>query len=368
MKSKVVIKLGTQIVIDESSGAAAVSRLEQIAQGVIKLRADGLAVVLVSSGAVGLGRKALGMAGALSLQEKQACAAVGQSLLMNTYRDLFAAHSSNTAQLLLTADDFSVRERYLNLQSTLETLLNLQVLPIINENDAVSVAGIRENVQKSFDDNDRLSALVAGKLGGEKLIILTNVAGLFTDNPTTNPAAKLIPLIDDLAELKDVKVHGVSLQGRGGMESKLEAARIAGMCGVTTIISSGMIDDPIGAAQSGAGTKIQPSRKFSGKKKWIGLACGFAGVVTVNAGTRQSLVERKASLLPIGIEKVQGDFTAKDIVSIHDHEGREIGRGIVEVGADTLRKIMGHHTSKAKAIDGAVERDEVIHRDNMVIF
>jgi glutamate 5-kinase len=362
-----LIKLGTQVVVDETGPAMA--RLENIVKEVAKL-AEERPIVLVSSGAVGLGRRALKLKAPLELAQKQACAAVGQSILMNLYRELFGKFEIEVAQVLVTAQDFSDRNRYLNLRNSFEELLSLGVIPIVNENDVVSTAGIVEDgTLKSFDDNDKLSSLVAGKLGADTLIILTNVDGVFDANPSENPNAKLIPEITSFSQLQSVDTQGQSSLGRGGMSSKLLAARMAGLCGVKTIIASGMGESPIASALSGkSGTTIVPKEILSDKKRWIGTGSGYSGVVVVNECAVEVLLRDRASVLPVGVVDVVGEFDVQDVISIQDDKGLEIGRGLATMGSSTLRKVKGKHTKDVRTELQAGEKDEVSHRNNLVIF
>ncbi len=251
-------------------------------------------------------------------------------------------------------------------------------LPIFNENDVVSVAGIRDTNAKaerrSFDDNDKLSALVAGKLSAHTLVILTNVDGVYTDNPETNPSALPISRIETLQHLSSVSCGGTSTLGRGGMYSKLEAAKIAALCGVTTIIASAIRGSPISSALSGAvGTTIaidttSRTSTLSGRERWFGLSSGFTGVVTIDLKARESLERGTHSLLPVGVTAVEGEFVVGDVISIIDTNGQEVGRGITSQASTSLKKIAGMRTQQAKTILSPDEKDELIHRDNLVIF
>jgi glutamate 5-kinase len=376
---RIVIKLGTQVVIElagNSTGRFAVERLRQLTRQCAELMAAGKEVILVSSGAVGLGRQALKLQGKLSLNKKQACAAVGQSLLMDAYRELFQEHELVTAQVLLTATDFADRKHYLNLRQTLEALLKLHVIPIINENDTTSTMELQEErYTKGFGDNDMLSALVASKLDADLLVILTNVDGIYTDNPNTNPDAQKISRIESFQEMQEVDASGQSLLGRGGMSSKLEAARTAAMSGVYTYITSGINPGPLSALLDASveppGTLVVPQATLSRKKRWIGMASGYYGVVVVNAGARKALVESQASLLPIGVVAVHGDFSAQQVISIQDEQGREIGRGLSHFSADEIEKIMGVRSEKIAerlGFQNLQERHEIVHRNNLVVF
>lgn len=377
-KGRIVVKLGTQVVVDPSTGLPALERLGAIINDIAKLKALGHEVILVSSGAVGMGRQSLNLKGTLELPQKQACAAVGQSRLMALYDQLCKTVGVTVAQVLVTSHDFTNRTAYLNLKNSCEQLLALGTLPIFNENDVVSTAGIRDidskAEMKSFDDNDKLSALVAGKLSADKLLILTNVDGVYTENPESNPNAKRIARVESLQDLSSISCAGTSSLGRGGMASKLEAAKIAALCGVTTVIASATNASPITGALSGEyGTTISidalpSSASLSDRKKWIGLSSGFSGVVTIDLKARQSLERGASSLLPVGVMRVEGDFGIGDVISIVDINGQEVGRGLASQKASTLRSIAGMRTSQAKSFLGADDKDEVVHRDNLVIF
>jgi glutamate 5-kinase len=368
---RIVLKLGTQIVIREN-GALAGDRLADLVGECAALISEGKELLVVSSGAVGLGRQALNLKEAkLTLPEKQACAAVGQNLLMDVYRDLFGRHGFITAQLLLTALDFSDRKRYLNLRETLEKLLELKVIPIINENDTVSTTELEEDKTKSFGDNDKLSAIVASKLGADLLAILTNVDGIYTENPLVNPEAKLIPVIEGFEQLRDIITDGKSTYGRGGMTSKVEAAKIAAISGVHTLITSGLKGNALDCLKNGGrhtGTMVVAKNAIPGRKRWLGLASGYSGVVRVNEGAKRALVEHHASLLPSGIVGVQGDFQPRQVVSIQDEEGTELGRGLIHFSAEDTRKIQGRQSKEIAVLIENSTEEVVIHRDNLVIY
>jgi glutamate 5-kinase len=373
---RIVVKLGTQVVVDQSNGTIALPRVCAVVDDIAELRRQGNEVILVSSGAVGLGRQALKLSGTLQLHEKQACAAVGQARLMDLYSKLFDVYSLTVAQILVTAHDFTDRTRYLNLRNTFERLLEFGAIPVVNENDVVSIAGIVDRDQrKSFDDNDKLSALVSGKLEADTLIILTNVDGVFTSNPdqvdrsSKEPPPELIREIRSVSELGAVDSRGQSSLGRGGMTSKLEAAKAASLCGVKTIISSGFASTPVRRALDGqAGTSVHAHGILRGRKRWIGTSSGYSGIVTVDDGAKQRLLEQRCSLLPVGVLRVGGNFEAGDVVSVEDSQGREFGRGLAGQSSATLRKIVGSNSSTARAFLSAEEKEETIHRDNLVLF
>jgi glutamate 5-kinase len=368
---RIVIKLGTQILIRDD-GTLAKGRLSSLVHQMVSLLSKEKELLIVSSGAVGLGRQLLGLRQEkLTLSEKQACAAVGQNLLMNLYREMFDQYDKVTAQLLLTALDFSERQRYLHLRGTLEKLLELKTIPVINENDTVSISELEEDKARSFGDNDKLSALVASKLGADLLIILTNVDGIYTDNPASNPDAERFTVIEGFEQFADIITQGKSLYGRGGMASKIEAARIAAISGVHTLVTSGLCEDALLRCfqeQETVGTLILSRYTLPERKRWLGLASGYNGVVVVNDGARRALVERHASLLPSGIVDVQGDFHARQVVSIQDESGTELGRGVIHFSAPETRKIQGRQSQEIPQLLGNVTEDVVIHRNNLVIY
>jgi glutamate 5-kinase len=296
---------------------------------------------------------------------------------MALYDQLCKTVGVTIAQVLVTSQDFTNRTAYLNLKNSCEELLALSTLPIFNENDVVSVAGIRDtgakSERKSFDDNDKLSALVAGKLSASTLVILTNVDGVYTENPESNPNAERIARIETLKHLSSISCAGTSSLGRGGMASKLEAAKIAALCGVTTIIASAMRPSPVSAALSGScGTTVSISElsttSLSGRERWFGVSSGFCGIVTIDLKARQSLERGASSLLPVGVKKVEGEFSVGDVISIVDTNGEEVGRGLSSQSSASLRKIAGMRTPQARELLGEDEKDEVVHRDNLVIF
>lgn len=376
---RIVIKLGTQVVIELAGGGDgqfASERLAGLTRQCAELVAQDKEVILVSSGAVGLGRQALKLTGPLSLNEKQACAAVGQNLLMDAYRELFQQSGLITAQVLLTATDFADRKHYLNLRQTLEALLKFRAIPIINENDTTSTMELQEeSYTKGFGDNDMLSALVASKLDADLLVILTNVDGIYTDNPFTNPDARQVSLIENFQDLQKIDASGQSLLGRGGMSSKLEAARMASLSGVHTLITSGLRPQPLSALldaeEEPTGTIVLPQATLSGKKRWIGMASGYHGAIVVNAGARKALVEQHASLLAIGITGVLGEFFAQQVISIQDESGAEIGRGVTHFSSEEIERIKGLRSEQIAdrlGLDPHERAEEIVHRDNLVVF
>lgn len=367
---RIVIKLGTSSVLDER-GQLRTERLADLTKSIKKLHDEGREIILVSSGAVGMGRSLLNLNGALSLEEKQACAAIGQGLLMSFYYDLFAENDLIAAQLLLTARDLADRTGYLNLRRTFETLLAKKTIPIVNENDSVSVSELTPFSDKSFGDNDKLSALVAAKLAANLLVLLTDVDGIYDQDPSQNSSAKKISLITNLRELDKIDKGGSNSKwGRGGMVSKVAAARIASISGVTVVIAPSrppQILDLLLEGSNQLGTTILPQREWGSRKRWIGFSCGFSGILRVNDGAKAALLSGKASLLPVGIVGVQGHFQQDQIVSVQSQDQQEIARGICRFSHEELRKIQGHRLNEISAILGRAGQ-EVIHRDDLVIF
>jgi len=375
---RIVLKLGTNVVVG-GDGALARSRLEGLSLQIAELWQRERQLLVVSSGAVGLGRRRLpelaNPSRVLTLTEKQVAAAIGQSLLMEAYRGLFGQHGIETAQILVTAQDFSDRTRYLSLRQTLEKLLQLRVIPIINENDVLSTMELDEGVYaRSFGDNDKLSALVAAKLDADLLIVLTDVDGLYDTNPRTSAAARRIERITSFEELAQIRTSGRSLEGRGGMTAKLEAARVASISGVTMLICSGLQQNALRCLFDGEetdplpGTLILASSPPPKRRQWIGLVAGRFGTVRVNAGASQALLSRHASLLPVGITAVSGEFQPGQVVSIIDEQDREIGRGIAGISSRELARVIGLRSDQVRELMGGGTPIEVVHRDNLVIL
>jgi glutamate 5-kinase len=337
---------------------------------------SGREVVIVSSGAIGLGAQQLGLSGKpRTLELKQACAAVGQSRLMALYQEGFGQKGLVTAQVLLTEDDFGNRSRYLNLRTTLQKLLKLGVVPIINENDTVSTAEL-ESAQDGdwsrpiFGDNDKLSALVASGIDADLLLILSDVDGLYTGNPHKNPQARLIPVVEALSGEIEAFADGQSARGRGGMASKLDAVRVAAQAGACVVIASGAMDRVLNRVLAGEkiGTLFLGKPRLRGKKRWMAYASHVAGRVRVNAGAEKALRSGKASLLPAGVLALEGDFQRNDVVAIADANGHDFARGTINLNraeADSLRasgagKIPGHAAAKG--------RGALVSRDTLVLL
>jgi glutamate 5-kinase len=372
---RAVIKLGTGIVTD-SDGQFNVEHLAPVARTIAALKKDGRQVVLVSSGAVGLGRGRLGLHRDRlnDLVTRQACAAVGQSMLMHEYENLFQAHGVQLAQVLLTEGDFVDRGRYSNLRQTMEALLKLGVLPIINENDTVSTAeldylNIRAG-ERIFSDNDRLAALVMSHIDADVLILLTDVDGLMPLGVSGAKEAAVIPLVEEISpELKSLAL-GPSEGGRGGMLTKLDAAEIAMQAGGVAVIANGKKPDTLARIFDGepAGTVFLSKTRMAGKRRWIAYAAGVRGRVVVNAGARDALTGGKASLLASGVIRVEGEFEAAEVVSIVDHEGLEFARGISDYSRGDAEGMIGNGSKDAANARAHGRASVLVKRDNIVLL
>jgi len=362
---RVVVKMGTNVIIG-NEGLPALSRLYAIMESVATLRREGKEVILVSSGAIGLGSQALNLEGKpRTLELKQACAAVGQGRLMSLYQEGFGRLGLVAAQVLLTEDDFGHRQRFLNLRNTLEKLLELGIVPIINENDTVSTAEL-ESVgtdwkRPIFGDNDKLSALVASGMDADLLMILSDVDGLYTGNPSKDPEAKLIPLVEALTPEIEGCADGQSSRGRGGMASKLAAVRVATQAGSRVIIASGAAHGILGRILAGdeVGTLFLAETRIKGKKRWIAHASHIAGRLRVNAGAESALRGGKASLLAAGIISIEGEFHVEDVVSIADEAGHDFARGTITVNHGEVATLAKEHSKHV-----VVSRDTITSIEN----
>jgi glutamate 5-kinase len=378
---RVVIKVGTSTVTG-AQGEVCTERVKPILRSIVKLIKEGRQVVLVSSGAVGLGRGLLGLHPSRlnDLATTQACAAVGQNLLMDAYRDLFSASDVKIAQVLLTEEDFTNWRRYSNLRRTMEKLLGFGVLPIVNENDTVSTAELQSvaGTQKTavFSDNDRLAALVMSGLEADALVLLTNVDGLLCqatrESPNQSrgePQFRVIPLVEEVTPELKALASGPSASGRGGMRTKLEAAEIAMNCGGTAVIANGQEPDALERIFSGQqlGTTFLPSKRMRGKRRWIAYAADVRGRVVVDAGAQRALTQGKASLLASGIVRVENHFAPMDVVSIVGSDGREFARGIANcASADAEQQSRGKNSRDTGR--GAATSRVLVTRDNIVLL
>ncbi|MBX3399724.1 MAG: glutamate 5-kinase [Gemmataceae bacterium] len=361
----VVVKVGTNVLAD-SAGRLDRHRIESLAGQIARIRTAGHRLVLVSSGAIGAGVGKLGLGKRpTDLPHLQACAAVGQSALMQLYQEALNPYGIPAAQILLTAGDFDSRVRYLNARNTIGTLFEFNALPIINENDTVSIAEIK------FGDNDALAAMVANLLQAPLLVLLTNVDGLYSADPRVDPSAKLVATVPHI----DAGIAGMagatkSDLGTGGMKSKLRAARLATAAGGAVIMANGSLDGILDRVFAGepVGTLFLPhGESVPAWKRWLGFTAQPKGSLTVDAGARRAVVEKGTSLLPVGVKGVFGEYGKGDVVTILDLEGREVARGLSNYSAAETRKIMGLAKDQIQKIVGALPYDELIHRDNLAV-
>lgn len=370
---RIVIKFGTNILRGDD-GTVSLPRIFSFIEDISYLVKAGKEVIVVTSGAVGLGRKRLGLEGTQGTALKQACAAIGQSKLMSIYESGFDTYNLVAAQILLTEDDFGIRTRYLSLRTTLNKLLELGAVPIINQNDTVSTVEVSPSfahMQVCFTDNDKLSALVASELDADLLIILSDVDGLFDANPKDNPDAKIIHEVEEVTD--DICALGsdASDGGRGGMRTKLKAARLVTRFGGKVLIANGKIPFVIKKIFDGdeIGTMFLPQNEgLSDKKRWIGYATNIIGKLVVNSGAKKALVEKEKSLLPIGVVDVINCFDKGDVVSIVDEDDCEFARGIVNYDADSCKKVMGCHSDDIIKILNFKNYDAIVTRDNITIL
>lgn len=370
---RIVVKLGTNI-LRNSDGYVSLPRVFSFIEDMASLVKAGKEVILITSGAVGLGRKRLGLEGTTGTALKQACAAIGQGKLMSIYEGGFDTYGLVAAQILLTEDDFSIRTRYLSLRTTLNKLLELGAVPVINQNDTVSNIEVDpryEHMQVCFSDNDKLSALVASELDADLLLILSDIDGLYEENPKENPNAKLINVVEEVTDEIMALGSDASDGGRGGMRTKLKAARLVTRFGGKVLIANGKIPYVINKIFAGEeiGTMFLPQTQgLSDKKRWIGYATNIIGKIVVNSGAKKALVEKEKSLLPIGVVDVVHEFNKGDVISIVDENDNEFARGIVNYDSVACRKVIGSHSDDIIKILGFKNYDAIITRDNITIL
>jgi glutamate 5-kinase len=364
--SPIVVKVGTRV-LTQANGRLDRERIAGLAEQIHGLLARGRQVVLVSSGAVGAGMSELGLEKRpTDLAQLQAVAAVGQTKLIEAYDHTLRQHGHHAAQVLLTAGDLHDRTSYLNVRNTLLSLLRLKTVPIINENDTVAV----DELMKTFGDNDRLAALVTNLLRAPLLVILSDVEGLF-DGPPDAPGSRVIPTVERIDEtvLRYVQRHQGTLS-KGGMGSKLEAARVATLAGENVILAHGREHRVLERITSGErlGTAfLAQGKSVSPRKRWIGFSAPPRGVLLIDPGACTAVVRQGRSLLAIGVRGVQGEFRKGDVVSLQDAQGREQARGLTNYGAEELRRIQGLHSHEIAAVLGHCPYVEVVHRDNLTI-
>jgi glutamate 5-kinase len=364
-RATIVIKIGTNLLTDRIDGLNR-NRIAGIARDVSRFLDQGYRVALVSSGAIGAGVAALRLKKKpRSIPEKQATAAIGQPILMEAYESAFRKQGRAVAQILLTKDDFVNRTRYLNARNTMHVLFEKGVVPVINENDSVAVDEIK------LGDNDNLSALVANLIGANLLIILSDVDGLYSDDPTRNPSAELIPVVERLSTgIERLAKESSGDLGTGGMITKIQAARRCAASGIGMIITNGGNPRALREVMSGnfRGTLFLPAgTTLNVRKKWIGFVANVKGAVLVDDGAKNALLSKHTSLLPSGIVDIVGEFRANDTVVVRSIEGREIARGVVNYASADLQKIRGRKSNEIAGVLGKKAHDEVIHKDNLVI-
>jgi len=362
---RVVVKVGSTLLVDGDSGRVNRAWLETLVEDLLRLRKRGQRVILVSSGAIALGRRRLGLKhGTLRLEESQAAAAVGQIRLAHAYKELLESHDVTVAQVLLTLEDSERRRRYLNARATLESLLELGALPVINENDTVATAEIR------YGDNDRLAARVAQMSGADCLLLLSDVEGLYSADPNRDPAARLIREVRHITpEIEAMAGRSTSQLGSGGMSAKIVAARIAMAAGCHLCIAAGAHKHPLRRIEEGADCTwfVPTATPAAARKQWIAGTLRPAGALTIDAGALRALLEGR-SLLPAGVTGTRGRFERGDTVSVVSAEGAEVARGIIAYSDADAARIMGRRSAEIAQLLGFRGRDEMIHRDNLVLL
>lgn len=361
---RVVIKVGSALLVDSRTGQLNLSWLETLASDIARLRARGSEVLLVSSGAIALGRRSIGLApGRLKLEESQAAAAVGQIRLAHAWKEVLEQHQLSVAQILLTFGDTEERRRYLNARSTLNTLLRLGAIPVINENDTVATAEIR------YGDNDRLAARVAQMISADCLVLLSDVDGLYSADPTLNPDAQFIPEIHAItAEIERMATGSASDVGSGGMATKIAAAKIAVGAGCHMCVALGRELHPVRRIEAGARCSwfYPAANPTTVRKQWIAGSLKPAGEVVLDDGAVRALRAGK-SLLPAGIVTVSGRFERGDALIVRDAQGNEIARGLSAYSSVDAERLKGRQSREIEALLGYRGRDELIHRDDLVV-
>lgn len=360
-----VVKVGSALLTDDGRGLD-IAMISALVEQLVQLRAAGSEVVLVSSGAVAAGVARLGWTSRPSaLHDLQAAAAVGQMELIQSYQSVFARHGLQTAQILLGHDDVIARDRYLNARGTLNTLLELGVIPIVNENDTVVTEEIR------FGDNDTLAALVANLIDADVLVLLTDQDGLYREDPRTNPDAELVRSADANATELDAMAGEGGVLGRGGMVTKIRAARLAARSGTETVIAGGRVNQILAQLASGAevGTWLRSgARPQNARKQWLAGMVQLNGSLELDEGAVRVLQGSGGSLLPVGVRGVLGDFRRGDMVSCLSRDGVEVARGLVNYNASETSRIMGASSGEIDSLLGYRGDDELIHRDNLVLL
>jgi glutamate 5-kinase len=361
---RIVVKVGSSLLVDSSGGRLHDDWLAALAEDLAKLHREKRDLLVVSSGAIALGRAVLRLPGGpLKLEDSQAAAAVGQIALARTWSEVLGRHGMTAGQVLVTLQDTEERRRYLNARSTIDKLLDWRAVPVINENDTVATNEIR------YGDNDRLAARVATMASADLLVLLSDVDGLYDAPPAANAQAKLIPLVERITPaIEAMAGEAGSELSRGGMQTKIEAAKIATHGGTHLVIASGRIPHPLAAiAQGGRCTWfLTPANPVTARKKWIAGSLEPRGVLTIDAGAVAALRGGK-SLLPAGVVRVDGTFTRGDAVVIRGTDGAEVGRGLIAYDVEDALKIRGRSSADILSILGYAGRTEMVHRDDLVV-
>ena len=361
---RIVVKIGSTLLADQENGTVHRQWLEALARDVNACRRAGQEVILVSSGAIAIGRRRLGLAhGPLKLDDYQAAAAAGMVRLAHAYEEVLGDFDISVGQVLLTLDDTENRRRYINARNTLEALLKLGAVPLINENDTVATDEIR------FGDNDRLAARVAAMVSADTLVLLSDIDGLYTTDPRTDPDAAIVPEVTEITPEIEAMAGAAPLgDSKGGMVTKLAAAKVCLTNGCRMVIMDGNDPHPLKRLQDGAAaTWFLPSATpKTARKRWIAGTLSPAGAVVLDDGAVRALSDGK-SLLPAGVVAIEGDFQRGDAVAMKTRDGRELGRGLVTYGAEDARRIMGYKTSEIEGLLGYLGRDVIIHRDDLVL-
>ena len=361
---RMVVKIGSKLLVEQEAGTIHRTWLNALADDIAGLVRNGSEVILVSSGAIAVGRRHLGLTrGKLKLEESQAAAATGQVRLAHAYLETLARHDITVAQVLLTLDDTEERRRHLNARSTLNTLLRLGTVPVINENDTVATSEIR------FGDNDRLAARVAAMMNADLLVLLSDIDGLYSADPRLDPGATFVPEVPKITpEIEAMAGSAPPGHSSGGMVTKLAAARIAVAAGCRMVIADGRAMHPLAAIDAGARATwfLSQVAPLTARKRYIAGSLNPAGSLILDNGARRALAHGK-SLLPAGVTAVEGDFRRGDAVVVRALDGAEVARGLTAYSAADARRIIGHKSREIEAILGYRGREELIHRDDLVL-
>ena len=361
---RLIVKIGSALLVEQDSGTIRRAWLDALADDIAVLAKSGTQIAIVTSGAIAVGRRHLGLtSGSLRLEEKQAAAATGQSRLTHAYEEALARHAITVAQILLTLEDTEERRRHLNGRATIETLMSLRAVPVINENDTVATNEIR------FGDNDRLAARVAQMISADALVLLSDIDGLYTADPRRHADASHLPLVHEITpEILAMAGEAPPGYSSGGMVTKLEAARIALAAGCRMAIANGRAAHPLAALDRGARCSwfVPSAEPMAARKRWIAASLNPVGALTIDRGAVAALASGK-SLLPAGVTEVSGAFERGDAVLVRGPDQALLGRGLIAYGAEDARRIAGHKSGDIERLLGYRGRVEMIHRDDLVI-